>query len=672
MIEDLYIERRPYIENLSMVWDENIRFFEGDQHIYYNKQSNQYEVIPETKFNSWIPRPITNLILPIVMTIVSLMTKSKPAAIAYANDSNVVEDVNAAKCAEIVLDTKWEMDEEQILSIDAAIIALLCGTVIRKDYWDPTEGPKSEALGGKAIGDNAVEMLSPFEVIPDIEHGSYWLQAKVKDISWTKSAYNFKGNGYTGRSSEVVSAKGISSLLSYRERLRTSSGYSLGGSKGNIEDNKSTVPVECYIKPTSKHPNGLMVVECGGILLYVNDSPYYKEGFKESWHPYTVYGWIKSPLRWHFISLVENLTSLQKRLNAIDALIILTRMTHASPQRLVPDGCGIPEGYWDGRPGLEVPYRPVGANGAKPEIIPGIGLPGNVMEEREKCVREMHAIAMDNEVLGGGQPSGVNTAAALNMLLEQTFSKFSPFIQRWEKFLENGQQKKLLIIQKFYKEVRPDLIKKMSFYGRDVTDIEIQDFTGKDLRDNVCIRIEAGSSLPRSKVAEQAQLSDLAKQGLFGPLDPQQNPEGNAEFLKRFGIPRFSGVTNPDVEYAKYCLQVLKKIDRQQLSPEAYPQLRSFDNLDIHQKVLTDEMKKPTFKDLTGIFQQRLDEIAQTISQQADDKMRMTQEMMQQNSAGDQVNQGFPQALPPGIGSEGGGMVPPEMGGQVPNQPGMA
>jgi len=667
IVEDLYKGSKPYIDSCSRIWDENIRFFEGDQYIYYSDTSNRYETIPSTKYNDYIPRPVTNLMFSILITIASVLTKGKPTAFAYANSENE-KDLNAAKLSETIVDAKWEMDEEQLKLLDCVLMLMLCGTVFRKDYWDASSGPRSEILNGRNVGDNAVEILSPFEVILDIETDSWYLESKVKDINCVKSYYDLKDNGYTGLASEIKEGKSLSTALSYRERLRFSVASDGLSSSNDSQSAKGKVVVnECYIKPTDKYKNGLMIVEAGGVPLYINESPYYSDLVKDSWHPYTECVWVKSPLKRHGISCAEQLVPLQRRLNGIDSLIILNRLTNVSPQWLIPIGSGIPEGYITGRPSLNIFYRPI--NGAVPQKLGGTDVTPGVFRERERCVQDMYFVAMYNEIMSGNNPSGVNTATGYNLLHEQTFSKFSPILQRWEKFVENGQQKKLLLIQKKYKEPRPQLISRMRALNKGNTDFEIKDFIGADLRDNINIRIESGSTMARSQVAEQQTLMDLLKSNMLGDITPHGNPEANTEFLQKFGATKFSSAINNDVLMARHIVRILYKLNRGE-TDEPYPPVRVFDNLQIHLKILTDEMKKPGFKDEAGAFQKRLDELlnAQALQQgQQPATGELTLPPGYEEGAGGETLQGFPQnaPTPEGVGQA---LVPPQGGTVLPPQ----
>lgn len=587
-----------YIDTLAKSWSQNVHFYEGDQHIYYNDTVKQYQVIPTTKYNEHIPRPVTNYIFPIVNTMTAFLTKNRPQANAREN-STEDEDINRAKLADVITDAKWEIDDETMLHVQAAKLSMFVSTVFRKDYWD-TSGPQTVEIpdeNGKVnvlpLGDNKVAILSPYEVFPDpyatngIDCGEYIYEARFQSVSWIKENFDKKGAGYTGLAESVEPNKKISAVLGYAERLRGSSGKT--GQNGAAPEFKDgAVTIELYLKPDKKHKKGVTVIIADDKVLYAGDTKYtYGNGV--NWHPYSEFSYAKHPFRTLGIPLVENLVPIQRRINAIDSLIILTRMMMASPQWLIPKGCKIPDGYINGAPGLQIEYSR-GMKGEKPERISGVSLDGSVYQEREKAVEEIQRIAATNEVMSGLRPEGVTTASGLNILLEQSYTQHSPLIQAWEKFIEKGQTKKLNIIRRFYKEPRKSLVQRIRSLNKDALEVQIDDtFTGEALGDNVDIRVEAGSSLPRSKIVEQSQLQEIAGAGYLGDITPQGNPIGNKEFLRKFGITDFPTPLNVEVARAKWenSMLRLKRFENAVVLP--------IDNHELHLKVLTDEMKKPEF-----------------------------------------------------------------------------
>ena len=592
-INDAYRSQKTYIDSMARIWDENIHFVEGNQHLYFNEVTNRFEKQDTNKFNKYIPRPVTNYIMPIKQTMVSILTKNKPQASVMENSDTAV-DINKAKLSDILLDAKWEMDNEGEKMAIVSDMAVQIGTVYRKDYWDTTGFASVEGAEGKKIpmGETAVSVLSPFEVIPDtqnairdIDDGNFVLEATVHPVQYVKDTYDSEGEGYTGLAKEVCEDKNISMTLQYLQRLKSSTGQEVADDNGQLDNH--VVKIEAYIRPTRKYKKGLMIIVAGEKVLYLDKCKYtYDNG--ENWHPYTMFRYQRHPFRHHGMSLVEHLVPVQKRINAIDALIILNRMTNASPQWKVPIGCLTPGFYISGQPNLMIPYKPGIGNG--PEKIPGAALDSSVYRERSEAVTNLHMIAGDNEVLQGQKPAGVNTASGLNILLEQSFSKFSPLIQDWERFIEKCQTKKLNLCRKFYKEPRNDLVRRMKAINKENTRVMIDDyFTGKTLGDNIQVRVEAGSSLPRSKVVEQSKLQELAGLGVFGQLDPLTNPIGNREFLRKFGITDFPTVSSKDTDRAKWendCMRQ-KKFDEVEVRPT--------DNPVIHFSVVLEEYNKAEF-----------------------------------------------------------------------------
>ena len=64
-----------YQERMAYNWMQNISFLLGDQHIFYNTISKQFEIIPTSRGTDYVPRPVTNYIQAISSSIVSVLTR---------------------------------------------------------------------------------------------------------------------------------------------------------------------------------------------------------------------------------------------------------------------------------------------------------------------------------------------------------------------------------------------------------------------------------------------------------------------------------------------------------------------------------------------------------------------------------------------------------------------
>jgi len=585
-------------------WDESIRFYDGDQHIEYNVSLSRFQQVTISKNNDFIPRPTTNYILPNVKTIVSQLTKQKPQAQVRPNSQDP-QDIAAAKVSDLALDVKYEELREEEKQMEKAYWGVICGTVFKKIFWDETnnkvlrvpkyrteeyeeevsipnqeEGSSSPAnqppriekktrevedgFDEFPVGDVNSQVIPPFNIAIPMNTRSpleldWIMEYSPQKVDWIKQQYDKKGEGYTGKASEVTEEKDLNSVLQLEYRLRVLTGRRTAGQYGTGANNyaqikNSAVLKEYYQRPSQEYPRGRMVVVANGKTLYDSPkekgSPYFVEGYDDSWHPYVDWRFEIVPGRYWGKGGVDEQVSIQRRINAIDALIILNRRTMAIPQWLIPEGSGVPNGYINGRPGLNIPYRPIGANGAKPERVKAEGLPQSVYQEREQAVVDIKRIGMTQDVLEGKNPVGVKTAYQLEQLQENALAMYGSVFQRWEKSFEREEVKKLLLISKRYKEPRVEFGKKLKAINRDITDIELDMFIGSDLRDNVNVRVEVGSSIPRSKAGENALLREMVNGKV---LDVVQNQINKKEFLEKMGLKgKFDSDKSIDIKRAEW------------------------------------------------------------------------------------------------------------------------
>jgi hypothetical protein len=230
-------------------------------------------------------------------------------------------------------------------------------------------------------------------------------------------------------------------------------------------------------------------------------------------------------------------------LNEINGAILENAQTMANPQWLIPDNT-VREGIISGKHGLIIPWKPQ-PHGHAPEKLQGIPLPQQYFVERNGLIEAMVRIAGSNAVMQGTPPTGVNAAAALQLLLENAQSQHGPLINQWEFFIERSQTKKLQNFQQFCREPREDLVNYLKRIDKDVVSLDIDAICGDDLEDEVTVSIEAGSSIPKSQAARQSQLVEFAKMGILGDMN---DPVTKQQFLTLFGITEFDKVTNAEWE----------------------------------------------------------------------------------------------------------------------------
>lgn len=437
--------------------------------------------------------------------------------------------------------------------------------------------------------------------------------------------------GYTGLARDVKPEKHLSSSLRRFFQLKSSSGIkgimgsglgqtSGGGDSTMLEE--AAVVKEYYERPTQENPHGRLLVVANGKCLYAGPSPY--SGPEQGdWHPYSECRWEIVPGRFWGKSPMDDATEVQKHINSIDSVIILTRKTMAIPQKLIPRGTMANNDVWSGRPGQRVPYT-AGSNGEKPEIIPAANVGEQVLAERQQKVEDLKTIMGAPDILKGDRPPGVTAFSALNLLFEIGAGKLFPVADRWKRFIENDQKKQLKITALKYREPRPQFIQMLMSKNRDLTTDQIKDFIGKDLYDNCNVIIDPASSVPRMKAAEAAKLMELAPMGVLNLEDPANKKA----FLDKLDVLGFAGSYGKDVNRAEWENDML---DNLAVDPNGKsPVILDVDNDDVHLAVHGDREKEPSFQELPFAVQQAYSQHKMAHEQQKQQKemMMMQQTMM--------------------------------------------
>jgi hypothetical protein len=428
--------------------------------------------------------------------------------------------------------------------------------------------------------------------------------------------------GYTGRVDEVKAETSLNGSMRRFFQLKTSSGVKnsfsadAGGSADASVQNTAVVK-EYYERPTQANPKGRLVVVANGIPLYVGESPYQGPDLGD-WHPYSECRWELVPGRFWGKAPLEDAAEIQKKINSIDATIILTRKTMAIPQKLVPLGIGITPGQWTGRPGQEIFYRADGAGGAVPSTVPSSGVHESVFQERASAMEDFKAITGAIDILKGDRPPGVTAASALSMLYEVGTGKLFPVLGRWKRFKETRGKKQLRLVANKYKEPRDDFIRMLMMKNTELSEQEISAFIGEDLYDNCNVTIEAGSNIPKLQAAEQALLLEVAQTGALA-LD---QPVNRAEFLSRLGITGFDSDIGPDTKRAEWENDLLRELEH---DPQNKPVALVTDKHAIHIETHGNLTKESKFMAMSAVVQQATFAHIQKHHQMQDQEMQMQQ-----------------------------------------------
>lgn len=631
-VNNFYQQDSTVKNQLTWHWERVQLFLDGKHWVVYEGDAltgGMWKKLNVSESNKYIPRPVTNYIYDSYQTLKSYVIKNKPRS-AITPNTPTNKDKNAAKIGNLILDCNWERLHEEDLYETAAANLITYGTIFKKSYWDTSainmvKVPKMQMVPvtdpntGMQVGETQAPVFDPvtkeqqYDMLPlgDVSsyivephrmaldplamhlHEAKWImEYSIQPLSWIKETYGKEGEGYTGKAVEVKPEKNLNQSLRRWFTLKTSSGVkdsissaSTTASSDVMVDNSAVVK-EYYERPSAENPKGRLIVVAGEECVFSGPSPY--EGNEQGdWHPYSCCRAEIVPGRFWGKSPLDEAIEVQKRINSIDATVVLTRKTQAIPQRLIPIGCGIVKGQSTGRPGQEYFYRP-GPGGEKPENMHAAGVDGSVFQERAQCVEDLRNITGAIDILKGDRPPGVNAASALSLLYEVGTGKLYPLLDRWKKFVESDQKKQLKLIGRMYKEPRPEFIRMVKSKNTDLSDFEIDQFIGSDLYDNFNVVVEAGSNVPKLQAAHQARLMELAQAGFLN----LQNAANRVQFQQEMGIIGYDSDIEPDRKRAQWENDLLDNI---QNSPEHKPIVLEIDKHAFHIEEHETRMKSPAF-----------------------------------------------------------------------------
>ncbi len=637
-IEGFYRKDSTAKVQLAYNWQKVHLMLDGFQWLVYDSSvatGGLWQRLDVSRANEFIPRPTTNLMFDVYQTLKSYLIKTKPRSSVFPN-TELYQDKLAAKIADLCLEANWAKLKEQANYEYAACCLVAYGTVFKKSYWDTsalvmskvprmTQIPKTDPATGLTVGMEEVQATDPqtgdplFDTMPlgdintdvvepyrlcldplasDIHKIRWIMEYSIQPLEWIKEIYGkdpATNPGYTGLAEEVEEEPNLQGSLKRFYQLKHSSGLKQriegGTSLGSTEEYlvNSAVVKEYYERPSQQYPNGRLVVVANHTVLYAGDSPYIGPELGD-WHPYSECRWELVPGRFWGKSALDAAAELQKRLNSIDSVVVLTRKTMAIPQKLVPTSSGIAPGTWTGRPGQEIHYRDAG--GGKPEYLPAMGVHESVFQERAQVCQDMKTITGAIDILKGESPSpSISAASALEMMYEVGMGKLFPILDRWKAFVEQDQKKQLRIICKFYKEPRPDFIRVLQQKNKEIPAAAINKFIGSDLYDNCNVVVEAGSNVTKLQAAKKQELREAAQSGVLNLADPRNR----RQYMEDMGISGYDSDIGPDQKRAEWENSMLDDI---QLNPQNSPVVLDWDNDAIHIQCHEQRMKEPSWMEL--------------------------------------------------------------------------
>jgi hypothetical protein len=686
-VNELNTNRASRLWIRTVQWVENFLFSLGRHYIEdimisrLSRASDGTQSLVQEAASS-IPKPVNDLLGRYIETNISLLTENKPIP-RIESTSGRAEDEDAAELSELTMEYMWEALELPGKHREIARIILHCGACWLEIIYDPAHPRRMTvqdtataavsmvpgAQGGPAIqvpvarevplhdergrpiytdkveyGEITATIVSPFEMHLPATHtwdgeDMGWVMREWytdKDTLIDKWSHRpglklkKKDGWFLDRLDEAGTTNIYNLPLWWWERLSDvveGPGPSLY--VGTPESWEGYTVVRIFDrKPNPTWPRGRTVITVGDQVIY--DSPKkrgaraYDPRWPTRWHPYIRYRWEAMAGSMYGRSLVSKLLPKLKRVNAIDTTMIMWRRTVPMSAWVIPKGAQPIEDQWLGRPGQIWEYDPRRTAGAAPEPIYPPPYPAAAAEERQQQISEMEAIAGTEEILRGQRPTGVNSAAMIDILRKQALAARSPILQEWD---ESLQKEGSVILQEVIKHTRNDIrfAERLRILARDrVSTLAIQSFSGSDLSDNVQVHIDTASMALSSKEARQAKAIEMIQyaSGLEG-----MDPVLRGKLLTEMGYEDTMIPQGVDVERGKRIMAWIRQSAFERVVP--MPEDDPF----ILYQMFVDEMKSDGFHNLNEEQQMFLlvliDLYKRMIEMRQEQAMRQQMEMME-------------------------------------------
>jgi hypothetical protein len=649
VFKELQTENEGFLQRWSKVAKKCTNYANGDQTIdqdysmtWLNGQPvyNQYNMAKSSQLN-------VNEIEPIIRTLVSYLSRAKPTVSVKSINYQDPKAKSIAKIGEDVVNAKYDLDEEQNNTIDAATWMLTVGTVFGKDYWDAGAGG---FINGQRTGNNVAKILTPFTVSTDWSSTSfteipYIYENNIVDTDWLKTAYKVNASGFTQDFDGMVEGEWGNESLTRYEQFKTSVPYL--GNNGDIKRKGRTLMTEMFVAPNDEFPEGRMLVFGGNKLLYSTQpgegNPYFLGimGQQPVWHPYSMGVYEKYLGRILGKGLVEQLLPIQMRMNEIWSTIIENANTICKPNIIAAEK-QFKKGIMSGDGFKIYTYQPM-PGVAEPHAFQGIPLPTQFFNELQELSNKIVQIAGTNFVMQGVAPTGVTAASAISQLIENASTQNAPINQRFIGFHEQRFTKKLRVIKKFQTFPDNQLNVVLQGIAKEEYRSTMQIFIGaQDLADNVEVKIESSSMIPKSEQSKSESLLKLVQSGFFGNLLAEDTPKSQAvrtQILEQLGLEPLLTEESVDMKKANWENESMSLGQPMPVSPRDIGPIHIQCHRELLQNPMFIENANPQLVQLVEMHLQEHEQIESQKGQQAEAQQKqMATEQTMIQAAGKQMD----------------------------------
>ncbi len=538
-VRDQYEKCKGQRAQQQKAWEYNLMCYGGDQ--WKRLISGKVET---PKAPTWRSKLVTNLIRPAVRQQITRLTNQKPS-VSILPVSTSEDDIFAAQAGEAVWDSLYSRKRFHALYQRSAFWVVTTGNGFIKTWWDPNKIDKAflaiNPMLQKPVpaqGDIEYGVVTPFNLfvpdllVEDIEDQPYIIEAYTRPVLWVNTVWKDKLKA-------PVQADCVT-----RSEIFNTAYWNANGNDGSATPDAVLV-IECWMKPGAHadFPNGAMLTVIGQQLVQKTDGLPYSHG------EYPIAHWGDIPTgKFYRESVVTDLIPLNQQYNRTRNQIIESMLRTARTQMAYVEGSLDPNRITS-RPGEMWPIKP---GYQMPVPIPAQPIPQFVTDELRILKQDFEDISGQHAVSRGQTQGGVVAATAINYLQEQDDTMNYTAYSSGEFFVEKIGKQSLAIVADMW-----DIPRIIRTIGVDRS-FDVIELKGSQIANGLDLRVEAGSSLAKSKTARQAMLMDMAKMGFI-------TPEQFLDLIDMGGTQKLTETLRVDMYEAQRENLMLKKLDPMQI-----------------------------------------------------------------------------------------------------------
>lgn len=307
-----FLQRQQTRKHIERQWQLNMNFVAGNQ---YCTLTDVGELEDFGKQYFWQEREVYNHIAPIIETRIAKLSKIRPV-LNVAPNGDSEKDIHSAKLSRKILSSVDHNLKLREKVTQATNWSEICGTSFYKIVWNSQKG---DLLGydknGADIrnGEVDITVCSPFEIFPDcnttenIDDLSSIIHAKPYKVTMIKKIWNID-----------VEPEDIDVLSMSNQNIAGGLGYTASVPKIISEKAKdSAIVIERYEAPTTKFPNGRVIIVAGNRLLAMGELPFINKTEQKRGFPFVKQNSLTEGSSFWGFSVIERLIPVQRSYNAI-------------------------------------------------------------------------------------------------------------------------------------------------------------------------------------------------------------------------------------------------------------------------------------------------------------------------------------------------------------------